>query len=526
MSTAVEHPEAIRWGTPRARGLLATTIIGSSLAMIDGTIVNVALPRIGAQFHASVAGLQWIVDGYLLSLAALVLVAGAFGDRYGRRRVYLIGIALFGAASLLCGLTPDTTLLVVARIIQGVGGALLTPGALAILQSSFVKDDRARAIGAWSGLGGVATAIGPLLGGALIQVWSWRLAFLINPPIAVLCIVMALKFVPESRDEEASGRPDLLSSAMVALGLAGITALLVEAPGQSITNPIVLGAGIVGVLGLAAFVLLQLRARHPLVPPALFANRTFTLANLLTFAVYTALGGVMMFMVLQLQVSLNYPPTLAGLASLPITILMLLLSARSGKLASRIGPRLQLTVGPLLIAAGMLLLRDVRPGTSYLFGVLPGVLVFGLGLSAVVAPVTATVLAAAPDHLAGVASGVNNAVARTGGLLAVAVLPAVTGLSGAAYRDPAELTASWRMALLICAGLAVVGGLLGFGVHNATLAGPGPDSASDSGQNSDGGTSAGPQAEETPGPHPGDCLSCGVSAPPTHVRPNRSAAAG
>jgi EmrB/QacA subfamily drug resistance transporter len=494
------------------------------MAMIDGTIVNVALPRIGEQFHASVAGLQWIVDGYLLSLAALVLVAGAFGDRYGRRRVYLIGIALFGAASLLCGLTPDTTLLVVARIIQGVGGALLTPGALAILQSGFVKDDRARAIGAWSGLGGVATAIGPLLGGALIQVWSWRLAFLINPPIAVLCIVMALKFVPESRDEEASGRPDLLSSAMVALGLAGITALLVEAPGQGITNPLVLAAGIVGVLGLGAFVVLQLRARHPLVPPSLFANRTFTLANLLTFAVYTALGGVLTFMVLQLQVSLNYPPTLAGLASLPITILMLLLSARSGKLASRIGPRLQLIVGPLLIAAGMLLLRDVTPGASYVFGVLPGVLVFGLGLSAVVAPVTATVLAAAPDHLAGVASGVNNAVARTGGLLAVAVLPAVTGLSGAAYRQPALLTASWRMALLICAGLAVVGGLLGFGVHNATMTGTGTGSDSDAGSGTE--ADAAEPVEDTPGPHPGECLSCGVGAPPTHIRPNRQPASG
>ncbi|HEY4024199.1 MAG TPA: MFS transporter [Pseudonocardiaceae bacterium] len=500
-------PDAIRWGTPRARGVLATTIVGSSMAMIDGTIVNVALPRIGAQFHASVAGLQWIVDGYLLSLAALVLVAGVFGDRYGRRKVYLIGVGLFGAASLLCGLAPNTALLVVARIIQGVAGALVTPGALAILQTNFVRDDRARAIGAWSGLGGVATAIGPLLGGALIQLWSWRLAFLINPPVAVLCILLALKYVPESRDEAAAGkRPDLISSAMIAVGLAGITALLVEAPGEGITNPLVLGAGVLGVAGLTAFVLRQRMSSNPLVPAALFANRTFTLANLLTFAVYTALGGVMMLMVLQLQVSLNYPPTLAGLANLPLTIVMLLLSARSGKLASRIGPKLQLTVGPLLIAAGMLLLRDVTPGASYVFGVLPGVLVFALGLAAVVAPVTATVLAAAPDHLAGAASGMNNAVARTGGLLAVAVLPAVTSLSGAAYRSPAALTASWQMSLVICAGLAVVGGVLGLFVDNTTLRTPAPDETA--------------PVEESP--HPGDCLHCGVEGPPTHVRPSRA----
>ena len=515
MTTSVAaSAEPIRWGTARARGVLATTIVGSSMAMIDGTVVNVALPRIGAQFHASVAGLQWIVDGYLLSLAALVLVAGVFGDRYGRRRVYLIGVGLFAASSLLCGLTPDTTLLVIARILQGVAGALVSPGALAILQSTFAREDRARAIGAWSGLGGVATAIGPLVGGALVQIWSWRLAFLINPPVAVLCIVLAIKFVPESRDDEAVGkRPDLISSAMIAIGLAGITALLVEAPAEGITNPLVLAAGILGVAGLTAFVLRQRMSANPLVPAALFANRTFTLANVLTFAVYTALGGVTMLMVLQLQVSLHYPPTLAGISSLPMTIIMLLLSARSGKLASRIGPKLQLTIGPLLIAAGMLLLRDVTPGASYIFGVLPGILVFALGLACVVAPVTATVLAAAPDHLAGAASGMNNAVARTGGLLAVAVLPAVTHLSGSAYTSPAELTASWRMSLLICAALAVVGGLLGLLIDNDTLRSPAPPA-----------TPPAP-AEQAGDPHPGDCLHCGVEGPPTHIRPVRQATA-
>lgn len=514
MTTSVAaSAEPIRWGTRAARGVLATTIVGSSMAMIDGTVVNVALPRIGAQFGASVAGLQWIVDGYLLSLAALVLVAGVFGDLFGRRKVYLIGVGLFGVASLLCGLTPNITLLVIARILQGVAGALVSPGALAILQSTFVRDDRARAIGAWSGLGGVATAIGPLVGGALVQVWSWRLAFLINPPIAVLCILLALKFVPESRDEQAIGkRPDLISSAMIAFGLAGITALLVEAPGEGITNPVVLAAGIVGVAGLVAFVVRQRMSANPLVPAALFANPTFTLANVLTFAVYTALGGVTMLMVLQLQVSLHYPPTLAGISSLPMTIIMLLLSARSGKLASRIGPKLQLTIGPLLIACGMLLLSDITPGASYLFGVLPGVVVFALGLACVVAPVTATVLAAAPDHLAGAASGMNNAVARTGGLLAVAVLPAVTHLSGSAYNSPAALTSSWQMSLYICAGLSVIGGVLGLFIDNNTLKAP------------DAPTPPSPATGEAP--RPGDCLHCGVEGPPTHVRPSRAPAAG
>ena len=489
---------AIAWRSPRARGILATTIIGSGMAMLDGSVVNVALPRIGTDLHGTVADLQWIVDGYLLTLAGLVLVAGALGDRYGRRRVYLIGVVWFGAASLLCGVAPTTGLLIGARVLQGIGAALLTPGALAILESTFARDDRARAIGAWSGLSGIAAAAGPLVGGALVQVWSWRLAFLINPPLAVVCVLLALHYVPESSDAGRTGRPDLRGSATVALGLAGVTALLVEGPAEGLSNPVVMVAGVIGVAGLATFVVLQRRETNPLVPPSLFTSRTFTVANLLTFVVYAALGGVMLLLVVQLQVSLGYPPTLAGLAGLPITVLMLLLSARSGRLAQRVGPRTQLIVGPLLLAAGMLLLRRVVPGASYLTGVLPGVVVFGLGLAAMVAPVTATVLAAAPERYAGVASGVNNAVARTGGLLAVAVLPAAVGLSGAAYTDPVPLTAAWRLALLICAGLALVGAAVAVRIDNTVLAAEEP-------------------AEERKEP-----LCCGVEGPPTHVGSGRS----
>jgi EmrB/QacA subfamily drug resistance transporter len=471
------------------------------MAMLDGTIVNVALPRIGEELHASVSGLQWILDGYLLSLAALILVAGSLGDRYGRRRVFVVGVIWFGIASVLCAAAVSTGMLVATRVLQGIGGALLTPGSLAILQSSFAREDRARAIGAWSGLGGIAAAVGPLLGGLLVQLWSWRLAFLVNLPIAVVCVLLARKYVPESRDDQRSGNPDFGSAAVGALGLAGVTAALVEAPARGITDPVVLGAGLVGIACLATFIRLQHRSTDPLVPPVLFRDRTFTLANALTFAMYAALAGVLLLLVLQLQVSLGYSPTAAGLASLPLTIIMLLLSGRSGALAQRIGPRTQLVIGPMLVGVGMLLLMRVVPGASYLGAVLPGVVVFGLGLATVVAPVTATVLAAAPDRYAGVASGVNNAIARTGGLLAIAVLPAVAGLSGTAYTDPAKLTAGWQKALLVCAGLAFVAGLIALGIHNDVLGSPEP---------------------EPDNPQPGECLCCGVDAPPTHVRPTHA----
>ncbi len=477
----------IAWGTPRARAVLATTILGSGMAMLDGTIVNVALPRIGAEFSASVTDLQWILNGYMLALASLILVAGSLGDRFGRRRVYVVGVVWFGVSSLLCGVAWDVPVLVAARVLQGVGAALLTPGALAILQSSFNREDRSRAIGAWSGLSGVATAIGPFVGGLLVQAWSWRLAFLVNLPVAALCVYLALRFVPESQDDEA-GHPSYLSVLVGAAGLALLTGGIVE---QSYF------ATILGLLAMIAFGVLQKRSGDPLVPVELFNNRTFLLSNLLTFLVYAALGGVMVLLVLQLQISLGYSPTASGLASLPITIIMLLASSTSGRIAQRYGPRLQLVAGPVLVGLGMLLLRNAEPGATYLTGVLPGVLVFGIGLAAVVAPVTATVLASAPDHHAGVASGVNNAVARTGSLLAMAVLPAAVGLMGDDYTNPQVMTSGWQMALVLCAVAAIIGGVLAVGVDNEVL-------------------DAAPEQHEAP--HPGECLHCGVEGPPTHIR--------
>ncbi|WP_082114591.1 MFS transporter [Lentzea aerocolonigenes] len=453
------------------------------MAMLDGTIVNVALPRIGAEFKASVTDLQWILNGYMLALASLILVAGSLGDRFGRRRVYVVGVIWFGVSSLLCGVAWDVPVLVAARVLQGVGAALLTPGALAILQSSFNREDRSRAIGAWSGLSGVATAIGPFVGGLLVQAWSWRLAFLVNLPVAALCVFLALRSVPESRDETA-GHPNYLSALVGAVGLALMTGGLVE------QSYLVAGLGLAAMI---AFGVVQVRSADPLVPPELFRNRTFLVANLLTFLVYAALGGVMVLLVLQLQVSLGYSPTASGLASVPLTIIMLLLSSTSGKIAQKYGPRWQLVLGPIVIGLGMLLLRNAAPGSSYV----TGVIVFGLGLAAVVAPVTATVLASAPDHHAGVASGVNNAVARTGSLLAMAVLPGAVGLMGEDYTNPAVMTSGWQMALVLCAVAAIIGGVLAIGVNNDVLA-------------------AAPDQPEAP--HPGDCLHCGVEGPPTHMR--------
>ncbi|GAB3461245.1 MFS transporter [Actinophytocola sediminis] len=498
MTAALGQGE-VSWGSPAARGVLTATILGSGMAFLDGTVVNIALPRIGEEFGASVSGLQWILDGYLLSLAALILVAGSLGDRYGRRRIYLIGVAWFGVSSVLCGVAVNTEMLVAARVLQGVGGALLTPGALAIIQSSFVRTDRARAIGAWSGLGGIAGALGPLVGGLLVQAWSWRLAFLVNVPIALACVWFTRRHVPESCDQQLGGRPDVFGSVLAALGLAGLTAALVEGPARGFGDPLVFGSLVVGVVALVSFVLVQLRARDPLVPPDLFADRTFVVANALTFVVYAALGGVMMLFVLQLQTSLGYSPTAAGLAGLPMSVLMLLFSSRSGKLAQRFGPKWFLVVGPLVLATGMAMLTMVVAGASYWLVVFPAMAVFGLGLVIVVAPVTATVLASAADRHAGVASGVNNAIARTGGLLAVAVLPAAIGLHGEAYADPAALTSSWQLAMWLCAGLAVGGGLLALGVRNDVLAAP--------------------PARTPEAPGPGECLHCGIVSPPTHVAP-------
>ena len=444
-------------GTAPGRWLVVVTVLASGMAFLDATAVQVALPAIGRELDASLSGLQWTVTGYTLTLASLILLGGSLGDRYGRRRVFVIGVVWFAAASLLCGLAQDVGQLVAARALQGVGGALLTPGSLALIQSSFRPADRPRAIGLWSSLSGISGLIGPFLGGLLVDAVSWRLVFLINVPVAVLIVAAAGRHVPESRDPAHHARFDHLGAVLGALTLGGVTYALIGA-GENMLRADVVSSAAIGLAAGVVFVVHERRAADPMLPPRLFADRQFTGANLATLAVYGALGGSGLFLVLQLQTVLGYDATAAGAAMLPSILLITLLSPRAGALAQRIGPRLPMTVGPLVVAAGTLLLAGVDGAEPYVVEVLPGSLLQGLGMAVVVAPLTATVLGAAPDALAGIASGVNNAVARAAQLLAVAALPVAVGLSGDDYAQPAAFTDGFRAAMLICTVLFVVGG--------------------------------------------------------------------
>ncbi|HEU4911061.1 MAG TPA: DHA2 family efflux MFS transporter permease subunit [Actinomycetes bacterium] len=456
----VATEEHLAFGEPRARWVLLATVLGSGLAFLDATVVNVALPRIGQDLDADISGLQWTINGYTLTLAALILLGGSLGDRFGRRRIFVIGVVWFALASLACGLAPNVETLAAARAVQGVGGALLTPGSLAILQASFRPADRARAIGAWSGLGGLAGALGPFLGGWLVDNAGWRWVFLINLPFAAVVALVAVRYVPETKDPLASPSLDVPGAALGAVGLGGLTYGLIAWQEQGLGSAAVLASLVAGVAALAGFGWREHRAREPMLPLEIFSSRLFSATNLVTFAVYAALSGVFLFLVLMLQVVADFSPLAAGAALLPVTVLLLLLSARVGALATVIGPRLPMTVGPVTAGVAVYWMSRFDADTSYWRDVLPAVSLFGLGLAFTVAPLTATVLAAAPDRHAGLASGVNNAVARVGGLLAVAALPLVVGLTGAAYADPELLLPAYEKAMRASAGLLVVGGLL------------------------------------------------------------------
>lgn len=430
--------------------MLAATIAGSGLAILDSTIVNIALPSIDDDLDAGTAGLTWTVNAYTLTLASLILLGGSLGDRLGRRKVFVIGVVWFAAASLVCGLAPNVELLVAARALQGIGGALLTPGSLAILQASFRPEDRAKAIGAWSGSTGVAAVAGPLLGGWVLSVADWRWVFLINLPVAVVVVVLA-RHVPETRDESASTHTDFVGVALAVAGLGLLTYGLTE------RSPAYVVAGLIG---LAAFVVNEARAHEPMLPLDVFRSRAFSATNLATFAVYAAIGGLIFWLVVTLQVVAGIEPLVSGLALLPLTVFMLLLSPLAGTVSHRIGPTVPMTVGSLVAAVGVAMLVRVDSDTNFIVDVLLPTSVFGIGMAAIVTPLTATVLAAVPDSRAGVASGVNNAVARTAGLLAVALLPVVTGMSANGFDDPAELEPAYRTAMWVCAGLLALGGLL------------------------------------------------------------------
>jgi EmrB/QacA subfamily drug resistance transporter len=442
------------------------------MVFLDGTVVNVALPAIGNEFNADIAGLQWVLNGYLLSLAALILLGGSMGDRYGRKRIFLLGAVWFTAASVLCGLAPSVEWLIAGRILQGVGGAMLTPGSLAILEAGFAKEDRGRAIGLWSGFAGVSTAVGPPLGGWLIDSVSWRAVFFLNVPVGIAVVLVGMRHIPETRDESLEGRLDFLGAFLAVISLAAISWALIEGPGRTFGSPEVVITLLGGLAVGGLFLMRERRAPEPMLPLGLFSSRTFSAASMLTFVVYGAFGGALFLLVVMLQTGLGYSPLVAGFATLPVTIIMLLFSARAGAVAQKIGPRGPLTLGPLVIAASLLAMHTIGIDSSYVTGVLPCILLLAVGLVIVVAPVTATTLAAAPDEHAGAASAVSNAVSRTGQLFAIALLPAIGGLKGEDYSNPSAIASAFDTAVLYSAGLCVVGAVIAWTmIDNGCLTG-------------------------------------------------------
>jgi EmrB/QacA subfamily drug resistance transporter len=487
-SGTADEPLALSSG--RGRWVVAATVLGSGIAFLDSTVVGIALPSIGREFHGGVGTLQWVVTGYALTVAAFLLLGGSLGDRYGRKRIFSVGVVWFAVASACCGVAPSAGLLIAARVVQGVGGALLTPASLAILQASFRPEDRARAIGAWSGLGGVAGAAGPLVGGYLLAIGSWRWVFYINLPLAAAVLAITARHVPETRDPTSAGRIDSVGAALAVVFLAGLTYGLIEAPTRGWSSPAVVACLVVAALTAPAFLIVERRRAHPMLPLELFRSRQFSGANTVTFAVYGALGGALFLLPVELQIVAGYSPLASGLALLPVTLVMLVLSARSGALSTRIGPRLQMTVGPVIVAAGLALLtRATGPGT-YWTQVFPAVLLFAFGLAATVAPLTSTAMSAAPPEHSGIASAVNNVVARAAGLLAVAILPLLAGLTGAAALGATALASGFRTAMFISAAVCAAGGVLAA----LTIRNP---------------ARARTQPSDVP------CWSCGVSGPPT-----------
>jgi EmrB/QacA subfamily drug resistance transporter len=465
--------------TRRQRLTLIATILGSTVVFLDSTVVNVALPAISDGLNAGLAGQQWVVEAYLLTLVSLLLVGGSLGDQFGRRRMFVAGLIGFGVTSALCAVAPSVEFLVGARALQGIAGALLVPGSLAIVAATFEGAARGKAVGTWTAWTGIATVLGPAGGGALIGALSWRAIFWVNIPLIAVTVALSLHAVRESRDPDAFRGIDWLGIALSAAGLGGPVFALIEQPTHGWSDPLVWVPLIAGVACFSLFVLHEARARHPMLDLALFRIRNFAVANLTTLTAYAGLIGGLFFVGLFLQQVVGYSPFEAGLATTPISLILFVLSPRWGKLASGTGPRLPMTAGPIVGGLGLILLLRVGSDPSYVTDVLPAILVFGLGLSATVAPLTATVLDSVQERHVGIASGVNNGVSRVAGLLAIAVLGAVISakfdasvgrevasgpLTAAA---PGASTAAFHLGIGIAGLLMIAGGVVaGIGIEN------------------------------------------------------------
>lgn len=453
-------PSLARLGTPQGRWIITGMVLGSTATFLSATVTNVALPSIGDALDSDLAGLQWVVTAYLLALASLILPAGSAGDILGRRRLFLAGIGVFSAASLACALSPTLPLLIAARLLQGAGAALMTPASLAIIDASFRPDDRSKAIATWASGSAMAAAAGPLLGGYLVDVLNWRWIFLLPLLLVAGATIVTLRHVPETRDQTLGRHVDLPSTALALVAVAGVAYALVQGPVDGFTPGVAVAAGVLGIVAVVGFGITQFRRRDPMVPPRLFRSVQFSGANTFTILIYSAIGGAFFFTAIHFQISLGYTALAAGAALVPMNLVMLLGSARAGALSARFGPRWPVTAGPMMAAGGLATLAMVSPGSSYIPHVLPGVLLLGLGMAATLGPLTASVFGAVPEGDVGIASAVNNAVARMGGLLGVAFLPYAAGVSTAG--DDTGFADGYRTAMLVAAGLCFLCALIGY----------------------------------------------------------------
>ncbi|MGH7464563.1 MAG: MFS transporter [Longimicrobiales bacterium] len=454
-------PQYVSLSTRRGRLIVLATVLGSGAVFIEMTVVNVALPSIARDLDLGIAGLQWILDGYLLTLSALILLGGGLGDVFGRGRIFTIGLIGFSVTSLLVAVAPGVGALVAARLLQGAAGALLVPNSLAVLETVFAEDERGRAIGQWAGWSGASTALGPLIGGALLEFSSWRAVFAVVAPFALLAAWLAHRALPAAAPQRSQSL-DYAGALLATIGLAGVITMLINGPVAGFATPWVLAAGCAGVVCLGGFGWYESRTSAPLLPFSMFRVRAFTGANLTTLLVYAALSGLFFLLMLQLQNALGLSPLQAGAALLPINFLLLVLSPIAGGVATRIGARWPMTIGAAVAGIGMLLFTRVQPGAGYLGAILPALVVFGTGLGMLVAPLTAAVLQAAPQESKGVASAFNNAVARMAGLLAVALLPLAAGMGGAGTVGGAVLVRGFVRAMYISAGLCFAGAVVAF----------------------------------------------------------------